>query len=54
MRYHSHRQDSLVTAADDGLVNYLDISEGGEDDALQYTLDTESTPVSTCLCRINT
>ncbi|XP_067949867.1 WD repeat-containing protein 89-like [Watersipora subatra] len=44
VKFHPSRQDSLLTASDDGLVNYLDISGSTEEDAIQYTFDTASTP----------
>ena len=54
VKFHPTRQDSLLTAGDDGLVNYVDISQASEEDAIQYTLDTSSTPVCVyllvCVC----
>lgn len=42
VKFHPSLPDSLATGSTDGLINIFDISNTNEDDALQTSLNTES------------
>ncbi|XP_013106446.2 WD repeat-containing protein 89 [Stomoxys calcitrans] len=42
LRFHPQNPDTLASASTDGLINTFDLKEANEDDALQITINTES------------
>lgn len=46
VKFHPENKDILASGSTDGLVNIFNVSESSEDDALQMTLNTESSVVS--------
>ncbi|CAG2055643.1 unnamed protein product [Timema podura] len=42
VRFHPSKCDTIATGSTDGLINIFDLSQGCEDDALLYSLNTEA------------
>ena len=42
IRFHAKNPDLMCSGSVDGLINVFDLKEANEDDALQQTLNTES------------
>nr|CAD7263080.1 unnamed protein product [Timema shepardi] len=42
VRFHPSKCDTVTTGSTDGLINIFDLSQGCEDDALLYSLNTEA------------
>jgi WD40 repeat protein len=48
--FHPTKQDTLASGSTDGLINIFDVSKSCEEDALQQSLNTESSVVSSQIC----
>lgn len=46
LAFHSSKQDVLASGSTDGLINVFDLTQPSEDAALTYSLNTESSVVS--------
>lgn len=52
--FHPNQPDTIASSSTDGLVNIFDLREQNEDDALQTSLNTESSVAKTRWLRENT
>lgn len=53
VRFHPSQSHSLASGSVDGLVNIFNLMESSEDDALLFSLNTESSVVSGAVMNIN-
>ncbi len=50
VRFHPRDKDRLASSSTDGLVNVFDLSQGGEEEALLVTCNSESSVGAVCWC----